>query len=436
MSTQLLEKDKAYDRVLFHAALLSNGRYGVLLDEAGSGYSRCDGVALTRWQGDRIQNTDGFFVYLRDLDTGHFWSVGVQPTLVTPERYEAHCDPGRVTIARLHMEIETRMEACVLCDADCELRRIRLINHSTRLRHIELTSYLEVVAQWAAADAAHPAFSKLFVQTEHDSGVLLARRRPRSAAESSPWVSAALHGPGALSYETDRVRFIGRGRDLSRPLALNSIAPLSGTVGNVLDPVLSLRRIIALEPGVETDCTLVLGVAVSREAARRLPNRWASGTAVGAAFAGAAASEGALRQRLGLTADRAERLQALGAALLYGDPALRAAPEIVTRARGRLSDLHRWGLSGSVRFVLAQPPSDLAPERLRDLVQAQSYWAEKGLTVDLVVLAEDVPQALADQQRAELERLTLPHGSCTRPRSQPSSSSFWRLRRIASLGKR
>ncbi|MGH8658734.1 MAG: cyclic beta 1-2 glucan synthetase, partial [Gammaproteobacteria bacterium] len=412
MSTQQREKQKAYDRVLVYAALLSNGRYAVLLDEAGSGYSSCDGVALTRWRGDRIENTDGFFVYLRDLDTGYFWSVGVQPTLVTPERYEARCDPGRVTIARFDMEIETRMEVCVLCDADCELRRIRLVNHSSRPRRIELTSYLEVVAQWTAADAAHPAFSNLFVQTEHDSEVLLARRRPRSAAESSPWVSAALRGPGALSYETDRMRFIGRGQDLSRPLALNSFAPLSGTVGNVLDPILSLRRIVALKPGLEAECTLVLGAAASREAALRLAGQRGVGTAVDAAFAGAAALERTLLRHLGLTADQAARLQALGAALLYGEPALRAAPEIVTRARGRLSELHRWGLSGTAPLVLARPPTGLAPERLRDLVQAQSYWASKGLAVDLFVLAEgsSVGQVLAEQ-RAAIERLALPHGN-------------------------
>ncbi|MGH8615061.1 MAG: GH36-type glycosyl hydrolase domain-containing protein [Gammaproteobacteria bacterium] len=411
MSSQQLEKNEVDDRVPLHAGLLSNGRYAVLLDEAGSGFSSCDGMALTRWQGDRIENTDGFFVYLRDLDTEHFWSVGIQPTLVTPERYEARCDLGRITIARLDMEIETRMEVCVLCEADCELRRIRLINHSSRSRRIELTSYLEVVAQWAAADAAHPAFSKLFVQTEHDSGVLLARRRPRSAAESSPWVSAALHGPGALSYETDRMRFIGRGRDLSRPLALDSSAPLSGTAGNVLDPILSLRRVVALKPGSEAECTLVLGAATSREAALRLAGQHGLGTAVDAAFAGAAASEDMLLRRLALSADQAERLQALGAALLYGEPALRAAPEVVARARGRSSDLQRWGLSGTVPLVLARPPSGLAPERLRDLVQAQSYWALKSLAVDLVVVAKgSVRQVLADQ-RAVIERLTLPHGN-------------------------
>jgi len=403
--------NNANDPVPCYAGLLSNGRYAVLLNEAGSGYSSCEGVALTRWQGDRIEDTDGFFVYLRDLDTGALWSVGFQPTLTGPERYEARHDLGRVTVARLDAEIETRMDVCVLCDANCELRRIRLVNHSPRPRRIELTSYLEVVAQWATADAAHPAFSKLFVQTEHDSGVLLARRRPRSAAESSPWVSAALHGPGALSYETDRMRFIGRGRDLSRPLALDSSAPLSGTVGDVLDPVLSLRQIVALEPGVDAECLLVLGAAASREAALRLAKQWGSGTAVDAAFAGAAALESALLQRLGLSTDQAERLQALGAALLYGDPALRAAPEVVTRAGGRLSDLHRWGLSGAAPLVLARPPPGLAAERLRDLVQAQSYWAVKGLAVDLVVVAEGTgQQALADQ-RAKLERLALRHGN-------------------------
>ncbi|HEX6966713.1 MAG TPA: hypothetical protein VF166_13040, partial [Gemmatimonadaceae bacterium] len=202
--------------------VLTNGRYAVRLTEAGTGYSELSGRALTRWSPDPTRERDGFHIYIRDLDTGEFWSAGLEPAPREPARYHTHFYVARAELRREDEGIALRLEVEVSPDCDGEIRRLTLTNRSARPRRLEVTTYAEVVLADRAADAAHPAFSKLFVQTawapEHEA--LLAWRRPRSAEEPVLWLAHALAGPGAAEYETDRARFIGRGRDVRRPRAL------------------------------------------------------------------------------------------------------------------------------------------------------------------------------------------------------------------------
>jgi cellobiose phosphorylase len=234
------------------ARLLSNGRFTTLVTPAGTGYAEFAGSALSRWQGDPVEDADGSFIYLRDLDSGEFWSVGMRPLALPGTAFAHGSEDGLAWIACTRHGIEARLEIAVDPAADLELRTLSLRNLGAEARRIEVTSYLEVVLNVRAAEASHPAFSKLFVQTEVDaaSGALLARRRPRGADETaSLWLVQAVRGGLDAQFETDRKRFIGRGGSLAAPLALTGSAALSGTAGNVLDPAFALRRSLALDAG-------------------------------------------------------------------------------------------------------------------------------------------------------------------------------------------
>ncbi|MFZ1640335.1 MAG: glycosyl transferase [Candidatus Contendobacter sp.] len=256
--------------------VLGNGRHATFLTAAGTGYSAWGELALTRWSADPVEDGDGFFLYLRDRDSGAFWSLGQQPVFTPLAQRASRFGDGIAELRCEYAGIEAEMTVSVPADADGELRRVTLRNVSDRPRRIELTSYAEVVLNVRAADAAHPAFSKLFAQTEFDpeSGALLARRRPRAAGEPACWLVHALigdgDGTGQPHYETDRARFIGRGYSLAAPQALVESAPLSGTVGNVLDPIVSLRRTVQLAVGGVAQVTFLLGAASEREAALAL----------------------------------------------------------------------------------------------------------------------------------------------------------------------
>jgi cyclic beta-1,2-glucan synthetase len=243
---------------------LSRGRYALSLAPDGTGSSRFDDVVLTGLA-DPVERRSGLFVYLQDLDADGFWSVGREPA-PHAERYTIGRSGDTLRLGCVRGGIEAELSVALVPDAQAELRRLRLRNRSSSARRLAVTAYAELSLDRAAAYLAHPAFSKLFVQTDRlpEVGALLASRRPRSAGERWPWALFTLAGPGALEHETDRAAFLGRGRCARDPLALSSPAPLTGRTGSVLDPAFALRRRFVLEADREVELTLLLGAADTR----------------------------------------------------------------------------------------------------------------------------------------------------------------------------
>ena len=234
--------------------LLSNGRYAIMLTSAGSGYSRWRDIAVTRWREDATRDNWGSYIFLRDTQTGKVWSAGAQPAGGEPDSYEVMFGEDRAEFIRHDGTLGTLMDVVVSAEDDAEVRRISLVNSSRRRREIELTSYAEIVLAPPAADNAHPAFSKMFVETEYlaEFGALIATRRRRSPHEPEIWAAHFAVVEGELTavpqYETDRARFLGRGRDIGNAAAIEG-DPLSDTVGTVLDPIFALRYRVAVPPG-------------------------------------------------------------------------------------------------------------------------------------------------------------------------------------------
>ncbi|MEA2625944.1 MAG: cyclic beta,2-glucan synthetase [Candidatus Binatota bacterium] len=247
---------------------LSNGSYSVLVTSRGTGFSSWHDLALTAWRDDPVREGPGVFLYVRDAGSGVAWSIGRHPVDRRPERSEVSSRGGVVRFERRDEELDAALEIAVDPSADVEVRRLVLRNGSSATRALELTSYAEIVLAPLAAHLAHPAFSKLFVETAAEGERLIASRRPRGRDERRTWIAHALRGSGDLSWETDRARFVGRGRSPSAPRALS--APLSGAVGSVLDPVFAFRRSFSLEPGEEAAFELVLAAADGRDRALAL----------------------------------------------------------------------------------------------------------------------------------------------------------------------
>ncbi|HSJ14648.1 MAG TPA: hypothetical protein VK939_09535, partial [Longimicrobiales bacterium] len=224
-----------------HARLLGNEHYAVLVTDRGGGFSAYRGLAITRWSPDPLADAAGPACYLRDLDSGRFWRIGMPPSGAGSAHVRS--EGAVVRLATEYDGITARLTVAVAAAAPLEVRRVRVENRSGRPRRIELTTYAELVFNTPAADAGHPAFSKLFVQTAHepDAGALLAWRRLRSPDDVRLHVAQRLVTAAPVEHETDRMRFIGRGRSLAAPAALVCRTPLSGTTGNVLDPVFAQR---------------------------------------------------------------------------------------------------------------------------------------------------------------------------------------------------
>ncbi len=376
--------------------LLSNGRYHVAITSAGGGYSRWRDLAVTRWREDATRDCWGSFVYLRDVATGEFWSTSYQPTLTAVKGYEAIFSQARAEFRHRQAGFQVHAEISVSPEDDVELRRITITNHSPTTRTIELTTYAEVVLTAAAADHAHPAFSNLFVQTEFlkASSAVLCSRRARSELEKPPWLLHLMVGQGgdqgAISCETDRSRFVGRGGTLAQPAAMQSISPLSNTTGSVLDPVVSLRRTITLAPHQTVVVDLVLGMTESRETALALVEKYQSVRMADRAFDLAWTHSRVILHQLNATEQEAQLYVRLAGALIYADPARRAAPGAMRHNRRGQSGLWSYGISGDVPIVLLRMSESARIGIARQLVQAHAYWRLKGLTVELVIVNEDI----------------------------------------------
>jgi cyclic beta-1,2-glucan synthetase len=375
--------------------LLSNGRYHVMITNAGGGYSRWKDLAVTRWHEDITCDNWGTFCYIRDLDSEVYWSNTHQPTLVKAEKYEAAYSQGRVDFNRMQNKIETRTEIVVSPEDDIEMRRLHVTNRSGNRKTIEVTSYAEVVIAPAASDLMQPAFSNLFVQTEiiPDQHTIMCTRRPRSAEEKSPWMFhlIAIEGKAAeeISYETDRMIFIGHGNSIINPQAMNKPGKLSGSQGSVLDPIVSIRYKIILEPDEATTIDMVIGIGESKEICEGLINKYYNNKShKDRVFEMAwTHSQVVLRQINASEAD-AQLYERLAGAVIFANASFRADPGILISNHRQQSGLWGYSISGDLPIVLLKIESQENIQLVKQMIQAHSYWRIKGLVADLVIWNE------------------------------------------------
>ncbi|KKN48668.1 hypothetical protein LCGC14_0650660 [marine sediment metagenome] len=390
--------------------LLSNGRYHVMATHAGGGYSRWHELAVTRWREDATADNWGTFIYLRDRDTGRYWSVAHQPTLRKADHYEAIFVQARAEYRRRDEAIDAHTEISVSPEDDVEIRRVTLTNQSSRTRHIEVTSYAEVVLAPLSADLAHRAFSNLFVQTEilPDRQAILCTRRPRTPGEQVPWMFHLLAAPGATvdapSYETDRSRFLGRCRTAANPVMLdsghrsssgyggltnNGPQPLSNTAGPVLDPIVAIRSTLTLEPDESATVQFISGVADTREAALALLEKYCDRHFIERAFEMAWCHSQEVLHLINTTEADAQVYARLASSVIYAHALRRSAHGVVARNQLGQSGLWRFSVSGDLPIVLLLIGDVNRIELVKQMLQAHAYWRIKGLRADLVILNED-----------------------------------------------
>ena len=375
--------------------LLSNGKYHVMVTNSGAGYSRWKDIAVTRWHEDSTCDNWGTFCYIRDLENGAFWSAGYQPALKKNKNYEVIFSQGRAEFRRSDNNFETHIEIVVSPEDDVEIRRLHITNHTGKRRSIEITSYSEVVLTSAIADALHPMFSNLFVQTEilPDQHTILCTRRPRSVDEKSPWMFHLMTVHDAkidsISYETDRAQFIGRGNSIDSPQSMGNVTTLSGTQGSVLDPIAAIRYRITIGANETATIDMVLGIGETREACKTLYEKYHDRHLTGRAFELAWTHSQVVLRQINASEGDAQLYARLAGSVIYGNSSLRAEQSILIKNRRGQSGLWGYSISGDLPIVLLQIENPDNIDLVKQLVQAHAYWRLKGLIVDLVIWNED-----------------------------------------------
>jgi cyclic beta-1,2-glucan synthetase len=390
--------------------LLSNGTYNVMVTTAGAGYSNCGVNAVTRWREDVTRDNWGTFIYLRDVRSGAVWSASYQPVNKRPQSYEVAFSEDKADFWRSDAGMVTHMEIVVSAEDNAEVRRISLTNNSMRTREIELTSYAEIVLATPQADAAHPAFSNLFIETEFFAAenAILAHRRLRSSDDVPVWAIhvVVVEGDlvGAVQYETDRGRFLGRGHTPADPVAVMEDRPLSNTTGAVLDPVFSLRRRVRIRPNQTVRCSFSTIVARSREEATVLADKYHDPNTFERELRLAWTKAQVEMTHLNIDAEEAHLFQRLAARIVYSDPSLRPRPHVLALNTKAQSSLWAYGISGDLPILVVRIDKAEDLPIVRKIVRGHEYLHYKGLKIDLVIL-NDNPTTYLQLLQKELETM-------------------------------
>jgi cellobiose phosphorylase len=393
--------------------VLSNGSFTSMVTTSGSGFLRYDGLEVSRWREDPVADPWGSYMYIRDAARDKLWSPTFQPCRTPADRQRIEFSPEKSVFRREDGDVRTTLEICVSPEANAEIRRLTLENTGGETRLLEVTTFLELSLAPHEADKAHPAFSKLFVETEFDAGTesLLARKRPRDGGEEALWAFHTLTSGdeplGAAEYETDRARFIGRGHTLANPRGIAS--RLHGTVGAVADPAFVMRRRVTLEPGGRVRLIAVTGVAGTREQAAELLRQLAGGTRAERTFQLAWTRSRIEQQHLHLTPADMAVFQGLAGRVLYAAP---LRPErrsrIAANTRGQ-QGLWAHGVSGDRPVVMVRIGDTAGLSFVNKVLQGYEYLRRRGLFFDLILLNESAggyQQDLQEALRRSVERMT------------------------------
>jgi cyclic beta-1,2-glucan synthetase len=422
-----------------HTHFLSNGRYTTAVTNAGGGFNMWRDMAIVRRREDPTSDAGAHYIYLRDPWSTRVWSATYQPVCQDPDRFEAMFDLDKITFRRLDTDIETQLEVTVSSEDEVEVRRLTITNRGSQIRELEVTSYTEIVLSRPEDDLAHPAYDKLFVETEFDaqSAGLLFNRRPRSP-EQVPLVGfhvLGVDGPrlgGAVEWETDRARFIGRGRSLANPVALDGRA-LSGTTGAVLDPIGALRERIRLAPGAVVKMTFSTGVASDRAAALALARKYRDGSAAARAFSMAFTHVHTTLQHLGIDDEQAMLFDRLASRVFGSDTSCLSPADMALNTLGQ-ENLWGYGISGDLPIVLLCIGEATALPLARQLLVAQEYWRVKGLRADVVILNEQRADYLDEMQNALSQLVQEP--SCAGWLGKPGGMFLLRSEGMADADRR
>lgn len=383
------------DYVLPKAHILSNGNYSVMVTDRGTGYSRSNLFDVTRWREDITLDNYGIFFYVRNTNTNEVWSSTYAPVYKKPESYKVVFTSGVAKYHRKDGDIDTVTEVVVSSSDNAEIRRVTFANHGSEICVLEVSSFFELVLAQHGADVAHPAFSNLFIRTQFvpELNCLAANRRPRSENDKTIWAAnvMTLEGEalGGIQYETDRLKFIGRGRNVSNPLALEPSKPLESSVGAVLDPIMGMRYMVRIEPGKIAKLNFVVAVAESREAVLEMASKYSNQNIIPEEFNLAATRSRVEARYLNLKTSEIEFYQELISHILFISPAQRSKEEcIINNTKGQPA-LWPYGISGDIPIVLVKLENTDEIDIIYEILKAHEYWKYKNLKVDLVILNEE-----------------------------------------------
>lgn len=374
------------------ASYLSNNKYALMITSDGDGFSSYKDIMLYRWRADLYANT-GNYIYIKDLSSNKYWSATYNPTKTEPDEYQAVFSPHQAEFKRVDGEISSHTTVSLSPDHNLEVRKLTLTNNGKEEKQIEITSYLEIVGDSYLAELSHPAFNKLFIESEflENHSVFLSRRRggkgggnPYVMHMVKPQVKLMKH----VEYENDRLKFIGRNNTLQNPDAVVHSIILSNNTGFCNDPIMSLRVNIIL--GVdETACiSFVTGVCDSKEEAIKISEELGVTYRIDDILKKFRLQSEIELKYLDITRPQLNAFQDLISPIFYPSSYYRGPAENIRRNWKNQSFLWKFGVSGDNPVLLLRVKSIEDTGIIKNVLKAYEYFRINHLKVDLIILSE------------------------------------------------
>jgi len=371
---------------------LSNNNYSMMLTSDGDGFSIYKGMMLYRFRADVYANT-GHFIYIKDMTDRKVWSTSYHPTKKEPDKYQAVFSPHQTEFKRRDGDITTHTTITLSPDHNLEIRKVELTNHSEQAKEIEVTSYMEIVADIYAAEISHPAFNKLFIESEfiQEHSIFLSRRRSNTE-NKNPYIMHMVKPEKEtmkkMEYENDRLKFIGRNNTVENPDAIMESVSLSNNTGFSNDPIMSLRVNILLEPEEITNITFITGVCSSKEEAIKVSDELSVSYRVNDIFDKFRQQSEMELKYLNISRQQLNAFQDIISPIFYPCAYYRGPVENIRRNWKNQSFLWRFGVSGDCPIMLLQVSSIEEAGIIKNVLKAYEYLRINQVKVDLIILSE------------------------------------------------
>lgn len=372
--------------------LLSNGTYSLMISNSGSGYGKKEDMTVYRWKEDVTLDSGGMYFYIKDVNANKYWSSTYEPCKCEGDDYNVIFSLDKVQFKRRDGDLKTKTEIAVSNEDNAEIRKVSITNESNETKIIEITSYAEVTLTTYESDIVHPAFSNLFIRTEfvEDPLCIIANRRPRAKGQNHFFTmqTVAVQGDsiGTVQYETSRVNFIGRNRDISNPIVLENDKPLSNTLGAVLDPIISIRKRVKIRPNETSRIVFTTAVGSSKDEVLKLARKYSQMHNIKRVFQLALIQSQIEMKYFGIKSPQANLYQIMASKILFLNNTFRDRDNYIKNIKEGQSSLWGYGISGDFPIVLVIVKNEKDIDKVKQLLKAHEYWSAKGLNVDLVIL--------------------------------------------------
>jgi cyclic beta-1,2-glucan synthetase len=392
------------------AHYISNGNFGSMITNNGSGFLKWKDFDLTRWRADSTLDPYGLWIYIQDEDLDRGWRIGDQPSLEDADNEQITFSPYHAEFIRSTGDIVARMEVFTSPDDDLEIRQIQISNRSEQPRSVQVVSYAEVILAPQSADRRHPVFNTLFIESDYYESLhaLHFSRRPRSPQEKRVHLVHSMYiqdgQDGSTSYESDRGAFQGRRGAHSRPPGLFFEPGHQGKTGPVLHPIMSLGKVIQLEPESSVQLAYLTAAAPTRQQALALVRKYQNWATIQRAFDRTLGASELEIRRMELDQVTLQNIQKLVSVMLYPQPTLRASSTTLSANQKGQPSLWPYGISGDFPILLASIQSEEEIPLIAELLSVHAYWRSRNLKIDLVILNEK-ESGYSQEIQGQLNRL-------------------------------